>query len=87
MGYNCPNQYCVGVHLAHSVVIFSANGSRLLSHTKIKKRFILFILAINSTCSLHRKKVVKGSAVLLVFIVSFLGVFAEEIISKFSLKK
>lgn len=61
IGYNSPNQYCVGVHLAQGIVIFSANGSHLLSHTKIKERFILFIPAINSACSLCRKKVIKGS--------------------------
>lgn len=77
MGYNSPNQYCVRVHLAHSIVIFSANGSHLLSHTKIKKRFILLTLAINSACSLYRKKVIKGS---LFFF------FLEEISNKFSVK-
>lgn len=77
MGYNSPNQYCVGVHLAHSIVIFSANGSHLLSHAKIKKRFILFILAINSACSLCRKKVIKGSIIF----------FSRRISNKFSVKK
>lgn len=83
MGYNSPNQYYVGVHLAHSIVIFSANGRHLLSHTKIKKRFILFILAINSACSLCREKVLKGGGI---FFYHF-SRKKKKISNKFSVKK